>query len=171
MPSKVHTTGNNCELLDCIRRVRLSSDGRFRNFHHILLCIWKKLGLQWHPFALKTTTKKQNKCKEPKRLCGCFYGEAGAGKELVEKANVIRWTWCGTYVARFWCTGLFSVEQFSSCSFPFPNISHLPFLTFASFLLPCAFFLKIISFLYFFKIIHLFSYWLCWVFIAVQAFV
>ena len=140
MPSKVHTTGNNCELLDCIRRVRLSSDGRFRNFHHILLCIWKKLGLQWHPFALKTTAKKQNKCKEPKRLCGCFYGEAGAGKELFEKVNLIRWTWCGTHVARFWCVGLFSVEHFSSCSFPFPNISHLLFLPLLHSCFPVLFF-------------------------------
>ena len=124
MPSKV--TGNNCELLDCIRRVRLSSDGRFRDFHHILLCVWRKLGLKWYPFALKTTatTKKWNARKAAEALWALPRG-SGNWEGASEKAHLIWWTRCGRHVAGFWFAGLFSVEHFSSCSFPFPNISHL----------------------------------------------
>ena len=82
MSYKVRMIGNNFELLDHIRIVRVTGGGTFRIFYHILLFVWKKLGRNDDPLLSKQQQKPSAKTGETRWV---HLGEAGAGQVPLEK--------------------------------------------------------------------------------------
>lgn len=114
MSYEVHMMGNNFELLDCIRIVRITGGGLFGIDHPILLFVWKSLS--WNDDPLLQIQQQKASAKSEEIFADAFTeGEAGAGEDVAEKADFIWWTRCGMWQGSN--LQIFCLLKFFSCFF------------------------------------------------------
>lgn len=127
MSCKVHMIGNNFELLDHVRIVRITGGGMFRIFYHVLLFVWKNLGWNDDPT-----------CKDWRDSVPLGRSGSCAGDSWKDKVNLMDFVSRGSVLI---CRASLFKTFFFLLFFPF--LTFFIFSIFASFLLPNPFLVSV----------------------------